>query len=117
MRPCDVTSIDNVVSYSNIPVLVRKWVAKPSTLPSVFSSYNAGKSKKASLQPKLVPSTHSKLESIHMDFCGPMRVESINGKKYILVIVDDYSRYTWVYFLRTKDEAPDMIMKFLLKFN
>ncbi|GJR42711.1 retrovirus-related pol polyprotein from transposon TNT 1-94 [Tanacetum coccineum] len=73
-----------------------------------------GKSKKASLQPKLVPSTHSKLELIHMDLCRPMRVESINDKKYILVIVDDYSRYTWVYFLRTKDEAPDMIMKFLL---
>ncbi|GJW92008.1 integrase, catalytic region, zinc finger, CCHC-type containing protein [Tanacetum coccineum] len=42
----------------------------------------------------------------------PMRVESINRKKYILVIVDDYSRYTWVYFLRTKDEAPEMIKKF-----
>ncbi|GJS61584.1 gag-pol polyprotein [Tanacetum coccineum] len=40
-------------------------------------------------------------------------VESINGKKYILVIVDDYSRYTWVYFLRTKDEAPDMIINFI----
>ncbi|GJV49052.1 integrase, catalytic region, zinc finger, CCHC-type containing protein [Tanacetum coccineum] len=41
------------------------------------------------------------------------RVASINGKKYILVIVDDYSRYTWVYFLRTKDEAPDMIIDFI----
>ncbi|GJS64822.1 putative ribonuclease H-like domain-containing protein [Tanacetum coccineum] len=42
-----------------------------------------------------------------------MRVARINGKKYILVIVDDYSRYTWVYFLRTKDEAPDMIIDFV----
>ncbi|GKB63646.1 retrovirus-related pol polyprotein from transposon TNT 1-94 [Tanacetum coccineum] len=66
--------------------------------------------KKASLPPKLVPSIKSKLELLHMDLCGPMRVASINGKKYILVIVDDYSRYTWVYFLRTKDEAPDMII-------
>ncbi|GJV55796.1 retrovirus-related pol polyprotein from transposon TNT 1-94 [Tanacetum coccineum] len=48
--------------------------------------------KKASLPPKLVPSTDSKLELLHMDFCGPIRVVSINGKKYILVIVDDYSR-------------------------
>ncbi|GJU82881.1 retrovirus-related pol polyprotein from transposon TNT 1-94 [Tanacetum coccineum] len=48
-----------------------------------------GKSKKASLPPKLVPSTESKLELLHMDLCGPMRVTSINGKKYILVIVDD----------------------------
>ncbi|GJR04440.1 retrovirus-related pol polyprotein from transposon TNT 1-94 [Tanacetum coccineum] len=72
-----------------------------------------GKSKKASLPPKLVPSTESKLELLHMDLCGPMRFASINGKKYILVIVDDYSRYTWVYFLRTKYEAPDMIIDFL----
>jgi transposase InsO family protein len=50
---------------------------------------------------------------LHMDLCGPMRVESINGKKYILVIVDDYSRYTWVKFLRSKDEAPGTIITFL----
>ncbi|GKB81476.1 retrovirus-related pol polyprotein from transposon TNT 1-94 [Tanacetum coccineum] len=48
-----------------------------------------------------------------MDLCGPIRVASINGKKYIIVIVDDYSRYTWVYFLCTKDEAPDMIIDFV----
>nr|GFC16033.1 Gag-Pol polyprotein [Tanacetum cinerariifolium] len=48
-----------------------------------------------------------------MDLCGPMRVESFNGKKYILVIVDDYSRFTWVKFLRSKDETLDFIIKFL----
>ncbi|GJW02316.1 retrovirus-related pol polyprotein from transposon TNT 1-94 [Tanacetum coccineum] len=48
-----------------------------------------------------------------MDLCGPMRVESINGKKYILVIVDDYSRFIWVKFLASKDEAPDFIIKFM----
>ncbi|GJT73002.1 retrovirus-related pol polyprotein from transposon TNT 1-94 [Tanacetum coccineum] len=50
------------------------------------------KSKKASIPPKLVPIIESELELLHMDLCGPMRVASINGKKYILVIVDDYSR-------------------------
>nr|GFB78843.1 retrotransposon protein, putative, Ty1-copia subclass [Tanacetum cinerariifolium] len=48
-----------------------------------------------------------------MDMCGPMRIASINEKWYILVIVDDYSRYTWVHFLRLKDEAPAMIITFL----
>nr|GFA16170.1 integrase, catalytic region, zinc finger, CCHC-type, peptidase aspartic, catalytic [Tanacetum cinerariifolium] len=43
----------------------------------------------------------------------PMRLESVNGKKYILVIVDDYSRFTWVKFLRSKDEALVFIIKFL----
>ncbi|GJV68860.1 retrovirus-related pol polyprotein from transposon TNT 1-94 [Tanacetum coccineum] len=51
-----------------------------------------GKSKKASLTLKLAPSTESKLELLYMDLYGPMRVANINGKKYILVIVDDYSR-------------------------
>nr|GEU62865.1 retrovirus-related Pol polyprotein from transposon TNT 1-94 [Tanacetum cinerariifolium] len=71
------------------------------------------KSKKASFPTKLVPSTESKLELIHMDLYEPMRVESINGKKYILLIFDDYSCYTLVYFLCTKDEAPDTIINFI----
>nr|GFA04957.1 hypothetical protein [Tanacetum cinerariifolium] len=48
-----------------------------------------------------------------MDLYGPMRVKSVNGKKYILVIVDDYSQLTWIKCLRSKDEAPDFIIKFL----
>nr|GEU73791.1 hypothetical protein [Tanacetum cinerariifolium] len=44
---------------------------------------------------------------LHMDLCGPMRVESINGKRYVLVVVDDYSQYTWVFFLHSKDEASE----------
>ncbi|GKA49232.1 retrovirus-related pol polyprotein from transposon TNT 1-94 [Tanacetum coccineum] len=48
-----------------------------------------------------------------MDLCSPMRIESINGKKYVLVIVDDYSRYTWTYFLRSKDETPNVLINFL----
>ncbi|GJZ26980.1 retrovirus-related pol polyprotein from transposon TNT 1-94 [Tanacetum coccineum] len=48
-----------------------------------------------------------------MDLCGPMRVASVNRKKYILIIEDDYSRFTWVKFLASNDEAPDFIIKFL----
>ncbi|GJS69093.1 integrase, catalytic region, zinc finger, CCHC-type containing protein [Tanacetum coccineum] len=48
-----------------------------------------------------------------MDLCGPMCVASVNGKKYILVIVDDCSRFTWVKFLASKDEAPNFIIKIL----
>ncbi|GKA19267.1 integrase, catalytic region, zinc finger, CCHC-type containing protein [Tanacetum coccineum] len=77
------------------------------------SACERGKSKKASHPLKLVPSDHSKLELLYMDLYSPMRVASINGKKYILVIVDDYSRYTWVYFLHLKDETPEIIKKFI----
>nr|GEZ93556.1 putative ribonuclease H-like domain-containing protein [Tanacetum cinerariifolium] len=77
------------------------------------SACEMGKSKKASHPPKLVSSGNFKLELLHMDLCGPMWVASINGKKYILVIVDAYSRYSWVYFLHSKDETPEIIKKFI----
>nr|GFB40446.1 ribonuclease H-like domain-containing protein [Tanacetum cinerariifolium] len=76
-------------------------------------SSEQGKSKRASHPPKPVPNSRQRLHLLHMDLCGPMRIASINGKRYILVIVDDYSRYTWVHFLRSKDEAPKVIITFL----
>nr|GEV90982.1 retrovirus-related Pol polyprotein from transposon TNT 1-94 [Tanacetum cinerariifolium] len=72
-----------------------------------------GKSKRASHPPKPVLNSKQRLHLLHMDLCGPMRIASINGKRYVLGIVDDYSRYTWVHFLRSKDEAPEVIIKFL----
>nr|GEZ51933.1 integrase, catalytic region, zinc finger, CCHC-type, peptidase aspartic, catalytic [Tanacetum cinerariifolium] len=53
------------------------------------------KSKRASHPPKPVPNSRQRLHLLHMDLCGPMRITSINGKRYVWVIVDDYSRYTW----------------------
>nr|GEV99376.1 hypothetical protein [Tanacetum cinerariifolium] len=53
-----------------------------------------GKSTKKSHKPKSEDTNQEKLYLLHMDLCGPMRVESINGKKYILIIIDDYSRFT-----------------------
>ncbi|GKG23550.1 retrovirus-related pol polyprotein from transposon TNT 1-94, partial [Tanacetum coccineum] len=68
-------------------------------------------SKKTSHQPKAKDTNHEKLYLLHMDLCGPIRMASINRKRYILVIVDDYLRFTWVRFLKTKDEAPAAIIK------
>nr|GEU69248.1 hypothetical protein [Tanacetum cinerariifolium] len=72
-----------------------------------------GKSKKKPYKPKSKDTNQEKLYLLHMDLCGPMCIAIVNGKKYILVIVDDYSRFTWVKFLRSKDEAPNFIIKFL----
>ncbi|GJX09651.1 retrovirus-related pol polyprotein from transposon TNT 1-94 [Tanacetum coccineum] len=71
------------------------------------------KAKRKSFHTKTTPSSKRRLQLLHMDLCGPMRVESINGKKYVLVIVDDYSRYTWTHFLRSKDETPGVLIDFL----
>nr|GEY13432.1 uncharacterized mitochondrial protein AtMg00810-like [Tanacetum cinerariifolium] len=72
-----------------------------------------GKSTKKSHKPKSKDTNQEKLYLLHMDLCGPMRVESVNRKKYILIIVDDYTRFTWLKFLRSKDQSPDFIIKFL----
>nr|GEW31714.1 retrovirus-related Pol polyprotein from transposon TNT 1-94 [Tanacetum cinerariifolium] len=76
-------------------------------------SCEQGKSKRTFHPPKPVPNSRQILHLLYMDLCGPMRIASINGKRYVLVIVDDYSRYMWVHFLRSKDEAPEVIIKFL----
>nr|GEW27701.1 hypothetical protein [Tanacetum cinerariifolium] len=76
-------------------------------------SCEQGKSKRASHPPKLVPNSRQRLHLLRMDLCGTMRIASINGKRYVLVIVDNYSRYVWVNFLRSKDEAPEVIKTFM----
>nr|GFA28585.1 retrovirus-related Pol polyprotein from transposon TNT 1-94 [Tanacetum cinerariifolium] len=77
------------------------------------SSCELGKAKQKSFQTKTTPSLKRRLQLLHMDLCGPMRVASINGKRYVLVIVDDYFRYTWTQFLRSKDETPEVLIYFL----
>nr|GEX38863.1 uncharacterized mitochondrial protein AtMg00810-like [Tanacetum cinerariifolium] len=77
------------------------------------SSCELGKSKIKSFHTNTTLSSKRQLQLLHMDLCGPMLVESINGKKYVLVIVDDYSRYTWTHFLRSKDETPEVLIDFL----
>nr|GEX58120.1 retrovirus-related Pol polyprotein from transposon TNT 1-94 [Tanacetum cinerariifolium] len=77
------------------------------------SSCELGKDKRKSFYTKLTPSSKRRLQLLHIELCGPMRVASINGKRYVLVIVSDYSRYTWTRFLRSKDEKPEVLIKFL----
>ncbi|GJX91124.1 retrovirus-related pol polyprotein from transposon TNT 1-94 [Tanacetum coccineum] len=64
------------------------------------SSCELGKAKRKSFHTKTTLTSKRRLQLLHMDLCGPMQLESINGKKYVLVIVDDYSRYTWTHFVR-----------------
>ena len=64
-----------------------------------------GKQTRSSFKPKKFVSTSRPLEMLHMDLCGPMRVKSPKVKRYMFVIVDDFSRFTWVLFLKEKSEA------------
>ncbi|GJR57709.1 retrovirus-related pol polyprotein from transposon TNT 1-94 [Tanacetum coccineum] len=77
------------------------------------SSCELRKAKRSKFKSKKEQSLKEQLNILHMDLCGLMRVESINEKKYILVVADDYSRYIWTHFLRSKDETPEVLIKFL----
>nr|GEY23376.1 retrovirus-related Pol polyprotein from transposon TNT 1-94 [Tanacetum cinerariifolium] len=104
----------NHLNFSTINDLARKDLVRG--LPRLkfekdhlCSACQLGKSKKHTYKPKAENTNLEALNILHMDLCGPMRVQTINEKKYILVIVDDYSRFTWVKFLRSKDETPDTV--------
>nr|GEW07294.1 retrovirus-related Pol polyprotein from transposon TNT 1-94 [Tanacetum cinerariifolium] len=77
------------------------------------SACQLGKSKKQTHSPKTKNTNLEVLNTLNMDFCRLMRVQTINGKKYILVIIDEYMRFTWVKFLRSKDETLEVVIKFL----
>ncbi|KAI3667880.1 hypothetical protein L6452_42950 [Arctium lappa] len=74
-----------------------------------------GKQHKTSHKSKELNTISSSLQLLHMDLFGPTNVMSIGKKSYCLVIVDGYSRFTWVYFLRTKDETSGLIKSFILR--
>ena len=54
--------------------------------------------------------TSRPLELLHIDLMGPARIQSLGGKKYILVVMDDFIRYTWVVLLKDKTEAPEKMI-------
>nr|GEV87608.1 retrovirus-related Pol polyprotein from transposon TNT 1-94 [Tanacetum cinerariifolium] len=104
------------LNFSNLNKLAKDGLARgiprlKFQKDHMCSAYALGKSKKSSHQPKAKDTNQEKLYLLHMDLCSPMHVASINGKRHILVIVDDYSRFTWVRFLRSKDENPEAIIK------
>ncbi|KAH0751737.1 hypothetical protein KY285_004885 [Solanum tuberosum] len=71
-----------------------------------------GKQIRSSFKPKKQVSSSRALELIHMYLCGPVKIQSRSRKKYILVIVDGYSRFTWTMFLKSKVETPEVLMTF-----
>nr|GEU69570.1 retrovirus-related Pol polyprotein from transposon TNT 1-94 [Tanacetum cinerariifolium] len=108
----------NHLNFGTINDLVRKHLVRG--LPRLkfekdhlCSACQLEKSKKHTHKPKTKNTNLEFLNTLHMDLCGPMRVKTINGKKYNLVIVDDYSRFTWVKFLISKDETPEVVIKYL----
>ncbi|GJU66975.1 putative ribonuclease H-like domain-containing protein [Tanacetum coccineum] len=74
-----------------------------------------GKQHKASCKAKLMSSISQPLQMLHMDLFGPTSVRSINHKTYCLVVTDDFSRFSWVFFLASKDETSGILKRFIIE--
>ena len=72
-----------------------------------------GKQSKKSYPTQINTKIIEALELLHIDLCGPSAIESFGGSKYILVIVDDFSRFTWVFFLKQKSDATPKLNAFI----
>ncbi|GJV53682.1 putative ribonuclease H-like domain-containing protein [Tanacetum coccineum] len=72
-----------------------------------------GKQHRASCKSKTVSSISQPLHMLHMDLFGPTFVKSLMKKMYCLVVTDDYSRFSWVFFLATKDETSGILKSFI----
>jgi transposase InsO family protein len=78
----------------------------------ICSAYQVGKQVGAPHPAKNVLTTTRPLELLHIDIFGPVAYVSIGGNKYGFVIVDDYSRYTWVFFIKDKSKVHEIFKKF-----
>ena len=81
----------------------------------VCEACTLGKQIKSSFKSKQMVSSTCSFELIHIDLCGPMRVQSRRGKRYVFVLVDDYTRYTWTLFLAAKDDAFEVFCSLMRK--
>ncbi|GJT87136.1 putative ribonuclease H-like domain-containing protein [Tanacetum coccineum] len=107
------------VNFKNINKLVKGHLVRG--LPSkVFVNDHTcvackkGKQHKASCKAKLDRIIRKPLELLHMDLFGPVSIESINKKRYCLVVTDDFSRFSWVFFLATKDETSEILCNLII---
>src|SRR4051812_15232506 len=82
------------------------------TKDQLCGAYEAGKMTKAKHPANTIMTTTRTLELLHMDLFGPPKYSSFGGSMYDLVIVDDFSRYTWVHFLLYKSETPAIFKSF-----
>jgi hypothetical protein len=78
----------------------------------LYSAYQVGKQVVIHHPLKTMLSTSKPLELLHMDLFDPTSYKSIGGNLYCLIIVDDYSHYTWTLFLGDKSETPEIFKTF-----
>nr|GEV22997.1 putative ribonuclease H-like domain-containing protein [Tanacetum cinerariifolium] len=104
-------NINKLVKYNLVRVLPSKHFENDQT----FVTCLKGKQHKASCESKVQNYISQPLLMLHLDLFGPTFVSSLMHKKYELVVTNDYNRYTWVFFLASKDETTGILKKFITK--
>nr|GEX97630.1 putative ribonuclease H-like domain-containing protein [Tanacetum cinerariifolium] len=94
--------------------LVRGLPSKVFTNDNSCVACKKGKQHRASFKSKTISSVDQPLFRLHMDLFGPTFVKSLSKKSYCLVITDDYSRFSWVFFLASKDDTPSVLKTFII---
>ncbi|KAJ9566213.1 hypothetical protein OSB04_002179 [Centaurea solstitialis] len=103
----------NQLSISN---LVKGLPENSFAKESLCAACEKGKHTRASFKSKQVSTIKFPLHLLHMDLFGPVNIQFMGGKRFTLVIVDEYlMRYTWVFFHRAKSETPQLIIAFILR--
>jgi len=103
------------LNFNSINELAKKELVRglPNMLYSsdgLCDACQKSKQRRVSFKSKTEFSIYEPYHMLHLDLFGPVNIMSINKKRYTLVIVDDFTRYTWVYFLHRKDEAPEILL-------
>nr|GEV89818.1 hypothetical protein [Tanacetum cinerariifolium] len=108
------------LNFKTMNMLVRHNLVKGLPSKCVENDHTCaaclkGKQHKASCKTKLVNSVTKPLHTLHMDLFGPTSVSSLNHKWYCLVVTDDFTRFTWTFFLKTKDETSGILRNFIIE--
>ncbi|GJW99812.1 putative ribonuclease H-like domain-containing protein [Tanacetum coccineum] len=112
--------LKNIVPHKNLTCLIAKALVDECMLwhRSFEKDHSCvaclkGKQHKPSCKTKLVNSVSLPLHTLHMDLFGPTSVSSLNHKWYCLIVTDDFSRFTWTFFLQSKDETSRILRNFI----
>ncbi|GJW76395.1 putative ribonuclease H-like domain-containing protein [Tanacetum coccineum] len=106
------------INFKNINKLVKENLVRDLPLKRFENDQTCvaclkGKQHRASCKTKAFNPITKPLFMLHMDLFGPTFVSSLMHKKYCLVVTDDYSRFSWVFFLSTKDETTEILKNFI----
>ncbi|GJV44060.1 putative ribonuclease H-like domain-containing protein, partial [Tanacetum coccineum] len=108
---------DNIYSFNMKNIVPKECliclVAKATSDKSMLWHRRLGKQHRASCKSKVLNPIIKPLFMLHMDLFGPTFVSSLMHKKYCLVVTDDYSMFTCVFFLATKDETSEILKNFI----